>query len=109
MQVDQGPTMAALIGRWRTRGEVLGDDGQTVVATVRGSDVHEELGPTVVHHVDVVTGGRRTRALEVDLLLDEPPPSWPRMPTGRTARDRRPGPPAVTTAPPGRRWRGAAR
>jgi hypothetical protein len=57
--------MAALIGHWRTAGEVLGDDGRTVVATVEGSDVYEELGPTVVHRVDVVIGGRRTRALEV--------------------------------------------
>ena len=65
MQADQVPTMAALIGRWRTEGEVLGDDGRTVVATVEGSDVYEELGPTVVHRVDVVIGGRRTRALEV--------------------------------------------
>ena len=65
MQVDQVPTMAALIGHWRTAGEVLGDDGRTVVATVEGSDVYEELGPTVVHRVDVVIGGRRTRALEV--------------------------------------------
>ena len=65
MQVDQVPTMAALIGHWRTEGEVLGDDGRTVMATVQGSDVYEELGPTVVHRVDVVIGGRRTRALEV--------------------------------------------
>jgi hypothetical protein len=65
VQVDQVPTMAALIGHWRTEGEVLGDDGRTVVATVEGSDVYEELGPTVVHRVDVVIGGRRTRALEV--------------------------------------------
>ncbi len=65
MQADQVPTMAALIGHWRTAGEVLGDDGRTVVATVEGSDVYEELGPTVVHRVDVVIGGRRTRALEV--------------------------------------------
>jgi hypothetical protein len=65
VQVDQVPTMAALIGHWRTAGEVLGDDGRTVVATVEGSDVYEELGPTVVHRVDVVIGGRRTRALEV--------------------------------------------
>ena len=65
MQVDQVPMMAALIGHWRTEGEVLGDDGRTVMATVQGSDVYEELGPTVVHRVDVVIGGRRTRALEV--------------------------------------------
>jgi hypothetical protein len=65
VQVDRVLTMAALIGRWRTEGEVLGEDGRTVVATVEGSDVYEELGPTVVHRVDVVIGGRRARALEV--------------------------------------------
>ncbi len=58
-------TMASLIGSWRTEGEVFGEDGWTVVAEVRGSDVYEALGPTVVHHVDVEIGGRRTRALEV--------------------------------------------
>jgi hypothetical protein len=51
--------MAALIGAWRTEGEVFGEDGRTVVAAVVGSDVYEELGPTVVHHVDVEIGGSR--------------------------------------------------
>ena len=63
--MDYAPALAALIGHWRTEGEVLGEDGQTVVATVEGSDVYEELGPTVVHHVDVLIGGERTRALEI--------------------------------------------
>lgn len=62
---DDAPSTAALLGHWRTEGRVLGDDGTTVVATVVGSDVYEALGPFVVHHVDVVMGGRRTRALEV--------------------------------------------
>ncbi len=34
-------TMASLIGSWRTEGEVFGEDGRTVVAEVRGSDVYE--------------------------------------------------------------------
>lgn len=62
---DDAPSTAALLGRWRTEGRMLGDDGATVVATVVGSDVYEALGPFVVHHVDVVMDGRRTRALEV--------------------------------------------
>ena len=64
-QSGQAPTMAALIGAWRTEGEVFGEDGRTVVAAVVGSDVYVELGPTVVHHVDVEIGGERTRALEI--------------------------------------------
>ena len=64
-QAGQAPTMAPLIGAWRTEGEVFGEDGRTVVAAVAGSDVYEELGPTVVHHVDVEIGGERTRALEI--------------------------------------------
>lgn len=65
VQAGHVPTMAALIGSWRTEGEVFGADGETVVAAVTGSDVYEELGPTVVHHVDVRIGGQRTRALEI--------------------------------------------
>jgi hypothetical protein len=57
--------MAPLIGAWRTEGEVFGEDGRTVVAAVAGSDVYEELGPTVAHHVDVEFGGERTRAVQV--------------------------------------------
>ncbi len=64
-QAGPPATMAALIGAWRTEGEVFGEDGRTVVAAVVGSDVYEELGPTVVHHVDVEIGGERTRALEI--------------------------------------------
>ncbi len=65
VQAGAALTMAALIGAWRTEGEVFGEDGRTVVAGVVGSDVYEELGPTVVHHVDVEIGGERTRALEI--------------------------------------------
>jgi len=39
VQAAPAPTMAAWIGAWRTEGEVLGEDGRTVVATLAGSDV----------------------------------------------------------------------
>ena len=65
VQGGQAPTMAPLVGAWRTEGEVFGEDGQTVIAAVAGSDVYEELGPIVVHRVDVEIGGERTRALEI--------------------------------------------
>jgi hypothetical protein len=61
----ENPTLGALIGSWHTTGEVLGDDGVTVVATIDGSDEYEWLGPIVVHRVDVVMGDRRVRALEI--------------------------------------------
>ena len=62
--VDE-PTLAPLIGTWRTEGDLLGDDGVTVAAKVEGSDAYEWLGPFVVHRVDVLIGDRRTRALEI--------------------------------------------
>jgi hypothetical protein len=63
--METTPTLAPLIGHWRTEGEVFADDGETVVAKVEGSDVYETLGPIVIHHVDVEIGGSRTRALEI--------------------------------------------
>ncbi len=57
--------MHPLIGEWRTRGEIFAEDGRTVESELEGSDVYEWLGPTVVHHVDVMVGGTHTRALEV--------------------------------------------
>lgn len=65
VQAGQAPTMAALIGAWRTEGEVFGEDGQTVVARITGSDVYEELGTIIVHRVDVEIAGERNRALEI--------------------------------------------
>ena len=65
------PTLEPLIGTWHTEGDVLGDDGVTVVATIEGMDAYEWLGPFVVHRVDVVIGGRRTRALEIFEPYDE--------------------------------------
>jgi hypothetical protein len=65
------PTLEPLIGSWRTEGEVLGDDGVSVVATVEGTDAYEWLGPFVVHRIDVVIGGRPTRALEIVEPYDE--------------------------------------
>ena len=63
--MSENPTMQALIGAWRTEGEIFAEDGRTVESRLEGSDVYEWLGPTVVHHVDVLIGGARTRALEI--------------------------------------------
>ncbi len=58
--------LEALIGSWRTRGDVLGDDGKTPVATVDGHDHYEWLGPVfVVHRIDVEIGGDRVQGLEM--------------------------------------------
>ena len=43
----------------RPKGEVFGATGRTVVVTVAGSDVYEELGRLSSHHVDVEIGGSR--------------------------------------------------
>lgn len=59
------PTPAPLVGTWEASGEVLGEDGERVVGEVTGTDSYRWLGPAVVHEVDVVVAGRRTRALEV--------------------------------------------
>jgi hypothetical protein len=65
MSETDDPTLAPLIGDWHTEGEMYGDDGTTVVARIDGTDAYEWLGPFVVHRVDVVIGGERTRALEI--------------------------------------------
>jgi len=61
----QHPTLDPLIGVWHSRGQVLDEDGATVVATIEGTDTYEWLGPTVVHRADVMMGDRHTRSLEV--------------------------------------------
>lgn len=63
---DPEDRLAALIGGWKTRGEVLGDDGETPVATVDGHDDYERLGQVfVVHRIDVDIAGDRVQGLEM--------------------------------------------
>jgi hypothetical protein len=58
--------LEALIGSWRTTGDVLGDDGETRVASVDGHDHYEWLGPFfVIHRIDVEMGGERVQGLEM--------------------------------------------
>ena len=60
------PAVEPLLGSWRTRGEVFGGDGETVVAAVDGHDHYERLGEHfVVHRVDVRMGDEQVEALEV--------------------------------------------
>ena len=55
-----------LIGTWRTEGEVLGEDGESVVATVLGTDAYEWLGTAfVVHRIDVRMGDEPVVGLEM--------------------------------------------
>lgn len=62
----QSKRLEALIGTWRTRGEVLGDDGETPVAMVDGYDRYEWLGPSfVIHRIDVTMGDQEVRGLEM--------------------------------------------
>jgi hypothetical protein len=55
--------LGAPVGRWRTEGRVVGD----APVPIAGSDVDEWLagGFFLVHHVDVVVGKQRVRAIEL--------------------------------------------
>jgi hypothetical protein len=55
--------LAAIAGRWRTSGHIIGDENITVV----GTDIYEALrgGYFLVHHVDVTVGDQPVRAIEV--------------------------------------------
>ena len=62
----QTARLEAVIGTWRTQGEVLGDDGETVVQTFSGTDSYEWLGRFfVIHRVDVMMGADHVQNLEV--------------------------------------------
>jgi hypothetical protein len=56
-------SLAAIAGRWRTSGHVIGDPQIPVV----GTDVYEVLpgGYFLVHHVDVTVGSRSVQAIEI--------------------------------------------
>ncbi|HEX2080976.1 MAG TPA: DUF1579 family protein [Longimicrobium sp.] len=58
--------LAPFVGRWETRGEVLGD-GSTPAVEFAGTDEYEWLpgGFFLLHRVDVQMGGERVQALEV--------------------------------------------
>ncbi|MFI2332055.1 DUF1579 family protein [Nocardia rhamnosiphila] len=55
-----------IIGRWKTSGVVLDEQGRQTVK-IEGTDEYEWMtgGRWVLHRVDVMMGGERTRALEL--------------------------------------------
>jgi Protein of unknown function (DUF1579) len=55
--------LGALVGRWRTEGRIVGD----AAVPIAGTDIYEWLpgGFFLVHHVDVVVGEQRVRAIEL--------------------------------------------
>lgn len=57
------PDLEAVVGRWRTDGQVLGAEPLPVT----GSDIYELLdgGHSLVHHVDDLVGGRQARAIKI--------------------------------------------
>lgn len=56
----------ALIGAWRTQGDVLDEDGSTTIATIEGTDTYEWLGRSfVIHRIDVHIGDDHVEGLEV--------------------------------------------
>ena len=59
--------LEGIIGRWRSAGSVLDEDGSTVVATISGTDVYSwaSSGNWIVHDVDVLMGDERTLVTEL--------------------------------------------
>ena len=56
-----------IIGRWRSSGLVLDEDGSTVVATISGTDVYSwaSSGNWIVHDVDVLMADERILVTEL--------------------------------------------
>jgi hypothetical protein len=69
--------LAPIIGRWRSSGTVLDNEGNAV-ARIAGTDVYTWLpgGHWVVHEVDVMMGDQPTRALELIGGRDEGTGGW---------------------------------
>jgi hypothetical protein len=65
----RGQKLAAIAGRWNTSGYVIGDPR----LPVKGMDIYDVLpgGHFLVHHVDVVVGEQKVRAIEI---IGEPDP-----------------------------------
>ena len=59
--------LEGIIGRWRSSGSVLDENGATVVATISGTDVYgwASSGNWIVHDVDVLIGDERTLVTEL--------------------------------------------
>ena len=55
--------LGALVGRWRTEGQVVGE----VLIPVTGTDIYEWLpgGFFLVHHIDVMVGDRPVQGIEL--------------------------------------------
>ncbi|MGW5751801.1 DUF1579 family protein [Nocardia rhamnosiphila] len=56
----------SIIGRWKTSGVVLDEEGRQTLK-IEGTDEYEWMtgGGWILHRVDVMMGGERTRALEL--------------------------------------------
>jgi hypothetical protein len=69
--------LQAIIGRWRSSGTILDEDGLSV-GTIAGTDTYSWLpgGHWVVHEVDVMMGEERTQVLELIGGHDEASGGW---------------------------------
>ena len=58
--------LTPLVARWRTSGTVLDEQGAKIM-TISGTDEYEWMpgGHWLIHRVDVMMGGDRTRAIEM--------------------------------------------
>ncbi len=63
---DENGRLDALVGTWRTQGEIYGEDGSTPVGKVDGTDAYEWLGRHfVIHRIDVDMAGEAVQGLEI--------------------------------------------
>ena len=108
MTTDEAPTvqpvahlrpLIPIIGRWRTSGTVLDEEGHTTDHIV-GTDTYTWLpgGHWIVHEVDVTVGDQPIRALELIGGRDGPTGGW-QMHAFDTADS--PGRMVLTVAEPG--------
>jgi hypothetical protein len=64
--MDTMRALAPIVATWRTSGRVLDEDGSETMR-VEGTDAYEWMPGEqwIVHHVDVLMGDGRTRAIEL--------------------------------------------
>jgi len=88
--------LGALVGRHRSEGHIVGE----IPVPITGTDIYEWLagGFFLVHHVDVVIGGKAVQAIELIGEYDPQPVPSPPAPTTTRATSRSCVPGSTSTA-----------